>query len=210
MASRTEQEEHLSIFRLIEHRSKTSSDVAIMNLLRNELENADKSELKDLLYYAIESSIFTLEMIELIIEAGANPRSNKDRPFMLSCGRDDDDFSIPAYFLNECDVDLNSSNGSNATCGEKAFCIACGSNNYNIAQKLLDNGVVLNTKVVKYISLRCEDDNKDKLLQLFVKNGVEPENVVYNMLVSTVEFYDEDKNFLQIYKQARKIQSSQK
>ena len=149
---------------------------------------------------------WTVQLIGTIIEAGADPHYKNDIAFIESCARDgeDGDFTIPAYFLNEHNIDLNH-NG----CGVDAFRSAMGTLNFDYGQKLLDCGLILSEDSIKKI-IRGFDSGTDfeRLIELLIKNGFNVEFVMVEclQLCYSSEFYSNDP-FLNLYKNLKKYES---
>ena len=205
-ATKTKQDEPL--YESIDMKIEKVSESRAMQILRKRLEGATVKQLNHLLSDAClyGSDKWTVKLVEIIIEAGADPHYNNDSVFIGSCGRDaGDDFTIPAYFLNEQCIDLNYND-----CGVKALKAALNMSYYVIAQKLLDCGLILTENdVKKFISNAESDEGLDGTTEFFVKNGIQPELVLFESFFRTFPIFDNsyENNFLHVYKKASKYRS---
>ena len=193
----------IPIYNIIEKQMKSLSSSSILDLLREKMEGAPKAELNQLLCSACGSNKWPLQLIECIIEAGADPNCAEDEPFLRSCECHGADFTIPAYFLNEHNADINAQDG----CAfERAFMCY----NFICAEKLLEFGFII--KDLNDV-LTTIDYKQDKLIEILTRNGFDPEVIVRTMLVSSFksQIYDNDKEnpFYTTYVQAKKYLSKE-
>lgn len=187
-----------SIFHEINRQMESLSKSATLDLLRDRLENApSQDELNELLIRACESSKWSLQHIQCIIEAGADPHCSDEEPLMSSCDRDGDDFSIVAYFLNEHDADINVCDGILFTC-------AFNNENFTICRKLLESGLIL-SELDDTIE-ECEY-NREELIKILMESGIEPERILPKLFSTGIKFDDHSPDFMEIYTQAKKYLS---
>lgn len=187
----------IPIHEIIEKQMKSVSASAIMDLLREKMETATKKELNELLSTACSSNKWSLQLIECIIEAGADPHHSNDEPFLRSCECYNTDFTIPSYFLNEHNANINA---QNSTAFERAFMCE----NFVVAGKLLESGLIIKDLDVL---LESFEYNEDELIKILIDNGFDPEVVTRKLLVHRFQLIDDDENdvaFIRVYKQAKK------
>jgi len=105
-----------------------------------------------------------LQQIEFMIDHGANPRYNNDKPFVLSCANID--INVPRYFINNWNVDINAHDGEammNAMYEERLATI----------KLLLDCNITLTDGVITTsVELRLLDT-----IELFINYSVDPQHI---------------------------------
>jgi hypothetical protein len=159
-----------------------------LNYLRKAIKDLDQNELTDLLKIACVSMeqtigydlhddpyIYTVDMIKLILQSGADPTINNSQPFVTSCRFGD--VGLAMLFL-ELGADLNAQDG-------RALAVATKYERcYDLVKFLLESGATVteNAIVLSIEQIIWEDPAKPNM-RLLLDHGVNP-NLILSILMT--------------------------
>jgi hypothetical protein len=168
-------DDNTSMFNQIKNRIGTTIESEAIDLIITNSEELTKQELDDLLNDAIVKTN-NLNVIKLLIEAGANPRNSNDQPFINSSTKTNPE--MLTYFITEHNAKINAQN-------DQAFVFACYRDNYLVAKILIDNGFKINHTNEAIIINQICNMKSSKIIPLVIELGVNP-NKIFSMMISTL------------------------
>lgn len=120
----------------------------------------------------------TVEEIRYLVDNGANPRFNNDKPFVMCCRCNSVDVLL--LFINEYGANINGQDG-------EALTMAVREKNYEAFKFLIESGITVSDKLIETVFR----SNENKFIQIMIEFGVPVERIAkiyWKYLISEFDF----------------------